>query len=899
MLRRAMHLILSVMVALTVVVASGSDTIDTEKSGTPPAPAAALRTIRVPADLTVGLFAAEPVIRNPIAATVDAAGRMWVAENLTYAEPNLRYDQRLSDRVTVLEDADGDGAAERHRVAIDGLKALTGVAVGHGGVWLTCPPRLLFVAERHVAEGCDAGAAGAAAKTVLDGFDIPQANHHNVVNGLSWGPDGWLYGRCGASGPGDVGPPGAPAGARVPVCGGVWRYHPRSRIFEPLVYGTTNPWGHDWDVRGECFFINTVNGHLWHVIPGAHFVRAHTIDPNPHVHALIDQHADHFHFDTARRWDESRDGKADAYGGGHAHSGMVIVPDEPQWPATLRGRLLTLNLHGRRINVERLEAAGSGFVGRHEPDLVFFDDPWFRGIDIVPLGPGRLGILDWCDAGECHEHTGVHRSSGRIYTLAAAAQAAPGADRDGDVAAWCDEDFAAALVGGEWHARASRRVLADRQARGVDVSGTRRLLAARLTGATATVERLRALWALWVTGGLLEADLIALGADADASLRLWAVRLIGDEWPLDTAMSARPRVDVEPSQAALDLLTRLADDPAPQVRLAVASTLQRLPLSRRAAVAARLAAHAGDADDHNLPSMVWYGLIPLADADPQGLVDVWLATRWPTLRQSIVRRLGESGLAREDGAARRGLGLLVSAASAADAAARLALLEGLAAALNGRRDLAAATGWDRLYAAARRDGNPAADLAAAIAVRFGDTRAGADLAVVAAADGVATDRRVAALAALVAGRGAGYQDVCRRLIAVPGCAGAASAGLLVEGAEADARLACDALRQSSGEDRAVLLAALAARVSWATVLLDAVEADRLPRDAIDPLTARSIAGLGDGGLAGRLARLGGAAVDRPSKLRQIAAWRDVFSKPIAADAFVAWLALQATASGKS
>ncbi|NBW88107.1 MAG: hypothetical protein EBR23_15080, partial [Planctomycetia bacterium] len=214
-----MHLILSVMVALTVVVASGSDTIDTEKSGTPPAPAAALRTIRVPADLTVGLFAAEPVIRNPIAATVDAAGRMWVAENLTYAEPNLRYDQRLSDRVTVLEDADGDGAAERHRVAIDGLKALTGVAVGHGGVWLTCPPRLLFVAERHVAEGCDAGAAGAAAKTVLDGFDIPQANHHNVVNGLSWGPDGWLYGRCGASGPGDVGPPGAPAGARVPVCG--------------------------------------------------------------------------------------------------------------------------------------------------------------------------------------------------------------------------------------------------------------------------------------------------------------------------------------------------------------------------------------------------------------------------------------------------------------------------------------------------------------------------------------------------------------------------------------------------------------------------------------------------------------------------------------------------------
>lgn len=872
MSRRAMHLILHVMVALTVVVTAGADTIDTEKSGAPPAPAESLRTIRIPADLTVGLFAAEPVIRNPIAATVDPVGRLWVAENLTYAEPALRYDQRLSDRVAVLVDADGDGVAERHRVAIDGLKGLTGVAVGRGGVWLACPPRLLFVAERHVAEGCDPSAAGAAAETVLDGFEIPQANHHNVVNGLSWGPDGWLYGRCGASGPGDVGPPGTPAAARVPVRGGVWRYHPRSRIFEPLVYGTTNPWGHDWDVRGECFFINTVNGHLWHVIPGAHFVRAHTIDPNPHVHALIDQHADHFHFDTAKRWDESRDGKADAHGGGHAHSGMVIVPDEPQWPATLRGRLLTLNLHGRRINVERLEAVGSGFVGRHEPDLVFFDDAWFRGIDLVPLGPDRLAVLDWCDAGECHEHTGVHRSSGRIYTLGAAVKAAPGATKERDSAS--ADDILAAVVGGEWRARAARNAFADRHHRGADLSAARRFLLARLSEPTSTVERLRALWALWASGGLPEADLVALGADPDAALRVWAVRLIGDEWPLDTVMSTRPRTDVEPSPAALDLLARLADDPAPQVRLAVASTLQRLPLSRRAAVAARLAAHAGDADDHNLPSMVWYGLIPVADADPQGLVDVWMATGWPGLRRSIARRLAEAGLARPDGAVDRGLGLLVSATVATDATARVALLQGLAEASGGRRRLTAPAGWNALLAAARRDGFPASDLAAAVAVRFGDAQAGADLVAVARDDGAGADRRAAALTALVAGRGAGYQNVCRRLLAVPGCAAAAVAGLLVEGVEADAGLVCDALRQATGDDRAALLAALAARASWATILLDAVEAGRLTPDAIDPLTARSIVGLGDRSLTDRLGRLRDVTSGREDKQRQIAARRE-------------------------
>ena len=79
---------------------------------------------------------------------------------------------------------------------------------------------------------------------------------------------------------------------------------------EAISSGTTNPWGHDWNEHGELFFINTVNGHLWHDFAGAHFVRPHTIDPNPRTYALIDQHADHWHFDTASGWQKSRDGAA-------------------------------------------------------------------------------------------------------------------------------------------------------------------------------------------------------------------------------------------------------------------------------------------------------------------------------------------------------------------------------------------------------------------------------------------------------------------------------------------------------------------------------------------------------------------------------------------------------------
>ena len=75
--------------------------------------------------------------------------------------------------------------------------------------------------------------------------------------------------------------PARPTPCACPIRGGLWRYHPIRKRFEVLAHGTTNPWGHDWNALGEAFFINTVNGHLWHLIPGAHFVRPHTIEPNP------------------------------------------------------------------------------------------------------------------------------------------------------------------------------------------------------------------------------------------------------------------------------------------------------------------------------------------------------------------------------------------------------------------------------------------------------------------------------------------------------------------------------------------------------------------------------------------------------------------------------------------
>ena len=490
--------------ALLVIAASlparGADDFpapyDSEPSKEKPMAAAdAAKAFRVPTGFQVEVFAAEPDVRNPIAMAWDPRGRLWIAENYTYAERTKKFDLGLRDRILIFDDRDGDGRFDRRTVFTDGPQRLTSLEVGRGGAWLFCPPQLFFIPDRNGDDVPDG-----APEVMLDGFTVPPENYHNLANGLHWGPDGWLYGRCGASAPGRVGLPGTPDARRTPLNGGLWRYHPERKAFEVLAHGTTNPWGNDWNDLGEAFFINTVNGHLWHAVAGMHFVRPHTIDPNPRVYTLIDQHADHWHWDNAKDWTDSRSasGEHDRRGGGHAHTGAMIYLGG-QWPSSYRDKLFTLNLHGRRVNVDRLDRLGCGYVGRHEPDMIQSGDTWFRGLELGYGPDGGVFLLDWSDIGECHESNGVHRSSGRIFKIT---HGRPKPVAVADLSR-LDERALVELQenSNEWYVRQSRQVLADRAARGERLDSARAALLDRV-GQTADPSRvLRALWTLHAIGG--------------------------------------------------------------------------------------------------------------------------------------------------------------------------------------------------------------------------------------------------------------------------------------------------------------------------------------------------------------------------------------------------------------
>ncbi len=854
------------LLALSLQAADFPAPYNSEPDQSGPLPAAeAAANMKLPPGFKAPVFAAEPDVQHPIGLAGDARGRRGIADNNTYAEAGVRYDRTLRDRILIFEDADGDGRHDKRTVFTDEVQMLTSIEVGLGGVWALCLPHLVFIPDR-VRDGVPDGPA----EVLLDGFHAPQENYHNIANGLRFGPDGWLYGRCGASGPADIGAPGTPPEQRIPVRGGMWRYHPTRKTFEAITSGNTNPWGHDWNEHGELFYVNTVNGHLWHAVAGMHFVRPHTVDPNPRTYALIDQCADHWHFDVGKGWQNSRSGAASDLGGGHSHIGAMIYLGD-NWPAEYRGKLFTLNQHGRRANQEILERHGSGYVGKHGADTLLMADPWFVGLDLSYGPDGGVFVLDWSDTGECHERNGVHRTSGRIFKIT---HGEPKRVELGDLAKLDASELVKLHTHpNEWFARQARLELIARANAGQDLSAAKQQLRAFFDGRRDTVSKLRTLWTLNSIGGADADFLRAQLQRLDEHVRAWAVRLLSEAWPLDTLMSVRPtwQPDFAAAEKAAPALqqefVRVArEDSSGLVRLALASALQRLPIAARMPLALALVSHKEDAADHNLPLLIWYGLIPLAESEPVALAAVAAGCELPQTRRFIARRLAEdiekdpellSGLL--------GVGLAKGTPEHSND-----IVTGIAEALAGWRKAPEPPGWEALAAKLAAAGDDA--LSARIrelSVVFGDGRALEEVKRVALDKDADITQRKAALQTLIDSRAPDLRTICEQLLGVRFLNPVAARGLTTFDDPAIGAKLVAAYTQFHQSERPQLLATLVSRPAFAQPLLDAVGTGKIPRADLTPFHARQILSFKDPALDKKLADVWGELRESAADKREL------------------------------
>lgn len=791
-----------------------------QEDGLLPMPALeAASSFRVPEGFRVTLFASEPEVQNPIAMAWDQEGRVWVAENYTYSDRTQRFDLSMRDRVVVLKDGDGDGRAEQRTVFLDRVQMLTSVEVSEEGVWLLCPPQLLFVPDRDhnmIPDG--------PAEVVLDGFEVAQDNFHNFANGLRWGPDGWLYGRCGHSCPGRLGVPGMLESARVPLDGGIWRYHPKRRSVEVLCHGTTNPWGHDWDEHGELFFINTVIGHLWHMVPGSHFKEPFGESMNRHVYQRMDMIADHYHFDTRGSWTDSRGGKANDFGGGHAHVGMMIYQGR-LWPEAYRQRLFTVNMHGMRINSERLAQSRSGYVGHHGPDFAFAGDPFFRAVELSETPDENMLVIDWSDTGECHEHNGVHRTSGRIFKITY--------EGNGD--------------------RSSRP---DRQmAKPWCTSGD---------------GRLQRFWQAYRRETLTRAEMIATLDDPDEHLRAWGIRLLTDHWPLDWLTGPASGSKYPEDLEVVARLTKMASqDSSGLVRRVLASTLQRLPLANRVALASALVARSDDASDENMSMLTWYGIIPVGESSPQELEAILKLSQWP-----LLTRFGARFLTSQLKKAPDSLPRLLESADTRSTDIQVAMLLGMQDGVRGWRKETPPRGWKAFSQLPALSAHREA--IQELNVLFGDGRSMDALRALVKDPKAPIPDRQTALQTLVDARSEGFSDLCRSVIDERLLNLTAARGLSLDNSPATAELLIAKWKKFHPEDRANVLEILVSRPVFAKVLLRRIAdgAQDLSSKDLQPTHARQLLTLHDDEISEAVHRVWGSLSETPKERQEeIAKWQ--------------------------
>jgi len=557
-------------------------------------PEETLRAFKTLDGLTIELVASEPIIRQPVDLHFDDRGRLWVVQYLQYPFPaglNITsYDQYLrarydgvpaappnhvrgADKITVLEDVDGDGVFESHKDVITGLNITTSVLTGRGGIWVMNPPYLLFYPDR-TGDGVPDGDP----EVRLAGFGLEDT--HSLANSLTWGPDGWLYGVHGSTSTSKV--------KGISFLGqAVWRYHPERDTFELFAQGGGNPWTLSFDSQGRAFSgDNGGNSRGFHWVAGGRYEKnwpKHGPFTRPYSYGYI-PNMDHQGY-AARFAMTSvvyEDGKIPGYEG-QLISGMALTS---------------------RMQATRLVPDGSTFRTVDTDALVTTTDRSFRPVDTTVGPDGAIYVADWCDIRM--DHTDPRdtwdKSCGRIWRLRPAdyRPVAPF-----NVAARSSQDLVR-MLGDErkWYRDHARTVLGERGDR--TILPELRRLARDSRGQIA----LEAVWVVNLIAGMDGEWAVALLDHPDAPVRSWAIRLLNDAVPIPPAVHRT-------------LAARARIEPAAEVRSELASAAGRLEPAAALAVLRELMRRQEDVADKHVPLRIWWSLEEAMKRDPD-LVLNWL-----------------------------------------------------------------------------------------------------------------------------------------------------------------------------------------------------------------------------------------------------------------------------------
>ena len=569
----------------------------------------------------------EPLVSQPTHVSFDARGRLWVSHYVQYPYPaglrqisrdkyyRAKYDRQPRppphhtpgrSRVTVHEDTDGDGAYDTHKVFADKLGLANAALPGRDGVWVMHTPHLLFYPDLDADDIPDGDPV-----VHLAGFGFEDT--HSVANGITWGPDGWLYGAqgstvsCRVTRPG-IDPTGAP-GVHFEGCM-VWRYYPESREFEIFAEGGGNVFGLEFDADGRLF-----SGHNGGGTRGFHYVQSGLYLKQGKSPGKFGPPDNPFAF-----------GELPMMPGGSIprFSHNVIAVNGAAMPDAWQGKLLGADPLHRHLVLSERSVCGASFTTRDIGFPVKNSDIAFRPVYMANAPDGSLLIADFYEryiAHGQHYQSQIDPTSGRVYRLRAKAKSLVA---DTNLRAKTDGQLIQFLAHpNKWHRQTAVRLLGQRAK-----NATKAKLQNQIKTGTGRAA-LHGLWALHQAGGLDDALAAELLWHSYPHVRAWAVRLRGDERKL--------------SAGFFDEVRRLAKrEGHPEVRSQIAGTAIRLPRNQALVLAAELLRRTDDVDDPFIPMQCWWVLERHCEGDRGAVLELFREVsffRQPMVERYILERL--------------------------------------------------------------------------------------------------------------------------------------------------------------------------------------------------------------------------------------------------------------------
>ncbi len=453
------------------------------------------RTFHLPEGFEVQLFAAEPDIGKPMNMAFDARGRLWVTQSQEYPFPAKEGQGR--DRITILEDTNGDGRADKFTVFAEGLNVPIGVLPVEGGAIVYSLP---YIYRFFDLDGDDR----ADQKIVLFG-KFGYRDTHGMVNAFSRGFDGWVYACHGFTNISTT--RGADGHAISMESGNTFRFRLDGSRVEQNTYGQVNPFGLTFDSLGNMYSVDCHSQPVYQLQRGGdypHFGKLPTgIGYGPEMIA-------HRHGSTAI-------------------AGIVYYAAD-QFPEEFHNNVLTGDTITNRLYRDRITALGSTPVAEHESDFFISDDPWFRPVDLE-LGPdGSIYVADFYNRIIGHyevplKHPDRDRERGRIWRIVYKDQLGQ-ASRNASRSNWVEASIGQ-LIQDLGHSNLTVRMLATNQL----ADRWRRTAVDPLKEMLRNPEsnRYQRIHGLWVLNRLEASDsgvLSTAAADQDREVRVHAMRVL-------------------------------------------------------------------------------------------------------------------------------------------------------------------------------------------------------------------------------------------------------------------------------------------------------------------------------------------------------------------------------------